>query len=331
MTDNIEYEERFVCFLDILGFKDAIENPKHPVYKLGPNFFYRALSKMKEKPDDPTMENFIVTQFSDSVAISFPSSNYQKFQLYMLIKRIIDLQQALLGGALLTRGAITKGKLYHDDLGIIFGPALIESVQLENRANYPQVIIDHKLKADLESFEPSKSMITSGDGLDYIEYIICYPCNDLKMLQLIMMFIDLGLKHECQRVREKYQWVRKKFSQHEELLAILRQRAIHFQPDKGTVVMEKEEVKANLSLHQKGKEITMPHKSIHVVPNPKGGWDIKKGGVERRSGHEETKKDAVGRARELSRKQGAELVIHNKNGKIAIKNSHGNDPFPPRG
>ena len=71
--------------------------------------------------------------------------------------------------------------------------------------------------------------------------------------------------------------------------------------------------------------------TVHVVPSPKGGWDIKKGGAERRSGHEETKQAAIDKARELSRNQKGELVIHNKDGKIAIKNSHGNDPFPPRG
>ena len=69
----------------------------------------------------------------------------------------------------------------------------------------------------------------------------------------------------------------------------------------------------------------------HVVPNPKGGWDIKKGGSDRSSGHYDTKKEAVDRARKISRNQKTELKIHNKNGKIAQSDTHGNDPYPPKG
>lgn len=36
-------------------------------------------------------------------------------------------------------------------------------------------------------------------------------------------------------------------------------------------------------------------KSHHVVPNPSGGWDVKRGGGERASGHFATKAQAVDR------------------------------------
>ena len=77
----------------------------------------------------------------------------------------------------------------------------------------------------------------------------------------------------------------------------------------------------------------MPSKgsSHHVVPSPDGGWDVKKGGAERSSGHFDGKQDAVDAAREISRNQHTELYIHGENGRIQRKDSHGNDPFPPRG
>ncbi len=72
-------------------------------------------------------------------------------------------------------------------------------------------------------------------------------------------------------------------------------------------------------------------KSTHVVPNKeKGGWDIKQSNGQKSSGHFDTKKDAVDRAREISKNQKTELTIHNKDGKIAKKDSHGNDPHPPK-
>lgn len=69
----------------------------------------------------------------------------------------------------------------------------------------------------------------------------------------------------------------------------------------------------------------------HVVPNAEGGWDVKRGGATRASSHHNTKCDAIDRARELSRNQGTELRIHNKDARIAQSDSHGGDPFPPRG
>jgi uncharacterized protein YdaT len=75
----------------------------------------------------------------------------------------------------------------------------------------------------------------------------------------------------------------------------------------------------------------MTTKSHHVVPNHGGGWNIKRSGSARSSGHFDTKADAVGRAREISRNQHTELFIHNKDGRISQKDSHGHDPNPPKG
>ena len=72
-------------------------------------------------------------------------------------------------------------------------------------------------------------------------------------------------------------------------------------------------------------------KTHHVVPNHEGGWDIKRGGAERSSGHFGTKQEAVDRGREISKNTGSELFIHNKDGKIGQKDSHGGDTFPPKG
>ena len=74
----------------------------------------------------------------------------------------------------------------------------------------------------------------------------------------------------------------------------------------------------------------MPRDEHHVVPNPKGGWDVKRSGGERASAHTETKQDAIDKARSISRNQNTELIIHNKDGKISNPDSHGNDPCPPK-
>lgn len=71
-------------------------------------------------------------------------------------------------------------------------------------------------------------------------------------------------------------------------------------------------------------------KSHHVVPNPNGGWDVTRGGSSRASSHHDTKQEAIDRGREISRNQSTEFRIHNRDGRIAQSDSHGNDPIPPR-
>ncbi|WP_167630246.1 DUF2188 domain-containing protein [Listeria valentina] len=72
-------------------------------------------------------------------------------------------------------------------------------------------------------------------------------------------------------------------------------------------------------------------KNQHVVPNSNGGWDVKGAGNERATKHTDTKQEAVNYAREISRNQNSELFIHGKNGQIQSRDSHGNDPHPPKG
>ena len=74
----------------------------------------------------------------------------------------------------------------------------------------------------------------------------------------------------------------------------------------------------------------MAKKSHHVVPDPKGGWNVKKGGSDRASKHFHKKQDAVDWGRDVSKSQGSEFVIHRKDGTIQQKDSHSRDPIPPR-
>ena len=76
----------------------------------------------------------------------------------------------------------------------------------------------------------------------------------------------------------------------------------------------------------------MARKTHHVVPNSSGdGWAVKRGGASRASKLFDTKKEAEQAGREISRNQKTEFVIHGKDGKIQRSDSHGNDPYPPKG
>lgn len=73
----------------------------------------------------------------------------------------------------------------------------------------------------------------------------------------------------------------------------------------------------------------MTRKTHHVVPNPDGGWDVKKGGSERASRHFDRKEDAMNYGRKVSKNQGSEFIPHGRDGKFQNPDSHGGDPNPP--
>lgn len=75
----------------------------------------------------------------------------------------------------------------------------------------------------------------------------------------------------------------------------------------------------------------MPRKSVHITPAPQGGWNVKSAGASRAAANFDKKTDAISRGRDLSQQRHAELVIHNKDGRIGRSDSHGHDPHPPKG
>ena len=69
----------------------------------------------------------------------------------------------------------------------------------------------------------------------------------------------------------------------------------------------------------------------HVTPRSDGTWAVKTAGASRASSTHDRQSEAIKTARKAAKKDGVELVIHGKDGRIREKDSHGNDPFPPRG
>ncbi|SDO16094.1 DUF2188 domain-containing protein [Geodermatophilus sp. DSM 45219] len=71
----------------------------------------------------------------------------------------------------------------------------------------------------------------------------------------------------------------------------------------------------------------------HVVPSPKGGWDVKKPGSTRAAGHEATQSAAISKARaQVHKAGGGEVRIHGRDGRIRDSDTiaPGRDPNPPR-
>lgn len=74
----------------------------------------------------------------------------------------------------------------------------------------------------------------------------------------------------------------------------------------------------------------MSGKNQHVVPHG-DDWAVKGAGNSKATSVHPTQADAIQRAREIARNQESELLIHGSDGRIRERDSHGNDPYPPKG
>lgn len=71
-------------------------------------------------------------------------------------------------------------------------------------------------------------------------------------------------------------------------------------------------------------------KDQHVLPDG-DGWIVKAEGASAPSSRHVKQEDAIRAARKVAQEQESELIIHASDGTIREKDSHGRDPFPPRG
>lgn len=71
-------------------------------------------------------------------------------------------------------------------------------------------------------------------------------------------------------------------------------------------------------------------KNQHVVPHA-DGWAVRGAGNERATSVHSTQEAARDAARQTAIRQGSEMFVHGRDGKIRERNTYGRDPFPPKG
>ena len=72
-------------------------------------------------------------------------------------------------------------------------------------------------------------------------------------------------------------------------------------------------------------------KNIHVTHRGNGDWAVVGEGDSKASSLHRTQGAAITAGRPIARSNHSELVIHDRDNLIRDRDSHGRDPFPPRG
>ncbi len=195
----ITTENKFVAFIDILGFSQFIED-----YDSGNNpavlsELYNALhtatpllQKSELNPVNPIMKDWDwkkyleIKLFSDCICVSTPVehpqyNSYQHFRFfYMYLSGYINI---LMEKGFMLRGGLSMGSYYSDDL-MIFSGALVKAYLLEkDHAKYPRILIDPVVISHLMQFhtEESASSFNMMFTKDVDERIFLNTFNNLKI------------------------------------------------------------------------------------------------------------------------------------------------------
>lgn len=191
----MSYEERYVVFIDILGFTNMIYKSKECLeeydkvkkvlecivsYKQGQELLSGFLNDHNERyKDDRYPGANEIAIFSDSIIVSYAIED----GLNNAIRNISCLVLDLLKMNVLVRGGISCGKVEHNG-NVCVGPAMIDAYKMENNvAKYPRIVVDDEaIKRHIERIDNEvvkklnrasidELVKCSDDGIFYIDYL----------------------------------------------------------------------------------------------------------------------------------------------------------------
>lgn len=155
--DNWEDDcNRFVGFIDIMGFKDLVARRPHNEIKhllLQMNQTRSILLKMLGIRDSDGKKENRVKSFSFSDSVVFVTKSDSPTDLVNLGAAMCICQEATIQSGVPTKGAISHGKLTADfERSIFFGQPLIDAYLLQDQLFYYGVIVDNNAESLLKQF-----------------------------------------------------------------------------------------------------------------------------------------------------------------------------------
>ncbi|MBC9251574.1 hypothetical protein A9179_14980 [Pseudomonas alcaligenes] len=225
-----QYVERYVAFIDILGFREHVKSLEIKPEKL--EQLLTILDGLTVYPDfgqkvsgtSGFEDMFKATTFSDNIVIS-GALNPIGFAMVMTISSNLCLH--LLSQGVLTRGGITQGKLIHSD-HIVLGDGMIKAYELESKtAIYPRVILDPPIvtTANIAPPNPMWKAAQDHDGLYFLDYMPSAHLGDFSkkpdshFLEKVRMEIEETLRgSDDLGVKAKAGWMARHLNKYVDIL-----------------------------------------------------------------------------------------------------------------
>lgn len=144
----LKTENYIISYLDILGGKNLIENDVNNECLNKINKLYKYTLTLLKKNNENESKKFFIKIFSDNILIALKTSNKIDDRRHSLLKIrdiVIDYTEKAIKLGFLIRGAITEGEFFSNDI-LVFGKALVEAVEMENKlAIYPRIIVKEEI------------------------------------------------------------------------------------------------------------------------------------------------------------------------------------------
>jgi hypothetical protein len=148
MMEANNYPVRYCAFVDVLGFRELLRRlnaSRTAVNEI------RTLLATVHNPPGPASKMFKGSDFraqsiSDAVVLSAENS---LAGISHILHALEELSLAILQAGFFIRGALVKGRLYHDSQ-MVFGEALVNAYHLESQvARFPRVMVTSEIIDEL--------------------------------------------------------------------------------------------------------------------------------------------------------------------------------------
>ena len=227
MDEPNNYAEKYLAFIDILGFKGIVRSQSSEWII---NNIYNEIRKVEVLIHSDLLKNMLpqttcnqleFVLISDSITISIQKD--LPLALETLISACIMLQRMFIRKEqpILMRGAITTGNYFHYDQ-MTFGPALSNAYILEsNVAIFPRILIDKSVKiheiCNQQNTLAKAFCVPDTDGyefLDYVNFALAFTSDRNKDCANIRIFIEQRMREyfKDDRIYQKYAWLAEKFN-----------------------------------------------------------------------------------------------------------------------
>lgn len=223
------YEDRYVAFIDILGFSELVRRSSSEADLLGR--LVGVLSEIRNYKDsiykdvNRHLVGLEISSFSDCIVVSAKCSDSG---LGFVLGVVIRVYNELFHQGIFLRGAICKGRMIHNE-GIVLGQGMISAYKLESgTAMYPRVIFDTEVAEDFLSFKNSDAIKTlMRKGEDGLWFLHVFDVSFLKVLGFLngiedsQTFMALGRKeieagintHSSLAIKAKNVWLANYFNE----------------------------------------------------------------------------------------------------------------------
>jgi len=225
---TIEYVDRLVAFVDMLGWKDLVAKSAE-----NPNLLASIvmLSTAQNGMGDISEDGNGIRHIRMSDASIFVADPNNKTEVFTLTNSIIMLHQTALLHGWLARGSVVRGKIYYSENSpVILGPAL--TTAHENSENgiafYPRTVLDQSTVELISEMYTDKSVhdefkkqfpLTNGipiekdnDDLSFFSYLGGFMQSCFTEHYRSQILAGLRENKNNPKVHQKYLWLKNYFN-----------------------------------------------------------------------------------------------------------------------